>query len=148
MTLQISANGTAGGDTLAQTTAGFRLGEIAHRQYPRGAAYNSEETHEERAKSQRTASHTGGADTGEFGLGGSVLAADLDPLWVVQWPGYDRGTVSALAISGNDAFVAVGGVHVLDISDPVKPRRVAVLKASGSACGIALSGHYAYIADY
>ena len=85
------------------------------------------------------------------GLCASVHAVDLDPVLVGQWPGYDRGPVNAVAISGNDAFVAAGGLQVLDISNPANPKRVGGCDTKEEywyeLLDVAVSGGYAYVAD-
>ncbi len=54
-----------------------------------------------------------------------------------------------VAIDGNYAYVAAqGAVSVLDITIPAHPVQVAVIDTAGSAEGIAVSGGYAYIADW
>jgi len=37
---------------------------------------------------------------------------------------------------------------VIDVSNPANPRRVGGYDTSGPAYGVAVSGHYAYVADY
>ena len=64
-----------------------------------------------------------------------------------QWPGYSRGTPKAVALYGNYAYVAAGAVHVIDVSQPMQPRRVGVYSGVNQATGIAVAGHYAYVAD-
>lgn len=57
-----------------------------------------------------------------------------------------------VAVAGNYAYIAAGpaGLQVVDISDPVSPKRVGGCSTSatlGVANGVAASGHYAYVAD-
>ncbi|APT73009.1 hypothetical protein BG95_03030 [Thermosipho sp. 1063] len=40
------------------------------------------------------------------------------------------------------------GIFVLDVTDPVNPKKVGCLDTKGSAIGIYISGEYAYVADY
>ena len=52
-------------------------------------------------------------------------------------------------IAGNYAFVTdYLGLHVIDLSDPVRPRRIADLDTKGDAWGLQVVGNYAYVADY
>src|SRR5437870_1864364 len=66
-----------------------------------------------------------------------------------QWPGYGRGTIQGLAISGNHAFVAIsdGGITVLDISDPTHPFVVAGFEIPnhGSAFDLKVVSGYAFV---
>src|SRR5690349_17704400 len=66
-----------------------------------------------------------------------------------QWPGYGRGSVQNLAISGNYAYVAVsdGGMTVLDITDPPHPTVVAgfEIPLHGSAYDLKVVGGYAFV---
>jgi hypothetical protein len=66
-----------------------------------------------------------------------------------QWPGYGRGAVQGLAISGNYAYVAVsdGGMTVLDISDPTHPIAVAgfEIPLHGSAFDLKVAGGFAFV---
>jgi len=52
-----------------------------------------------------------------------------------------------MAVSGNYAYVAagVGGLLVIDVSNPAKPKPVGGYDTSGSARGVAVSGNYAYV---
>ena len=62
-----------------------------------------------------------------------------------------------MAVSGNYAYVAesslyrqrcgLGGLQVIDVSNPANPQRVGGYDTSGSAQGVAVSGNYAYVAD-
>ncbi|MFB3881611.1 MAG: S-layer homology domain-containing protein [Armatimonadota bacterium] len=54
-----------------------------------------------------------------------------------------------VAVQGSYAYVAAeGAVSVLDITTPAHPVQVAVVDTPGSAEGIAVSGNYAYVADW
>ena len=59
------------------------------------------------------------------------------------------GVPHDVAIQGNYAYVAAqGAVSVLDISNPSHPVQIAAIDTPGSAEGIAISGTYAYVADW
>ncbi|GEM_PF-1061375 len=65
-----------------------------------------------------------------------------------QWPGYRQGPAKDVAISGQHAYVAAAGLHVIDISNPANPQRVGGFSDTmGAVNGVAISGHYAYLAD-
>ena len=68
---------------------------------------------------------------------------------VGQWP--DQGGVAGfgVAVVGSYAYLASGtnGLHVVDVSDPTRPRRVGGYDTPGSAWAVAVTGHYAYVAD-
>lgn len=63
---------------------------------------------------------------------------------------YDTpGTARNIDICSDHAFVADrrGGLHVLDISDPLNPALVGTYDSPGNAYGVAVSGDYACLAD-
>jgi len=68
---------------------------------------------------------------------------------VGQWP--DQGGVAGfgVAVVGSYAYLASGtnGLHVVDVSDPTRPRRVGGYDTKGKAWRVAVSGQYAYVAD-
>jgi uncharacterized delta-60 repeat protein len=68
---------------------------------------------------------------------------------VGEWPGYLRGPINAVAVSGMYAYLASGGagLQVVDISNPTNSVRVGGCDTPGYARGVAVSGNYAYIAD-
>lgn len=81
----------------------------------------------------------------------SDSGVDLTPQRVGIWTTIPGGA-SAMAVVGNYAYVAAGGLQVLDISDPAHPRRVGGRLASGSipgvtvsGNGVVVSGNYAYV---
>jgi len=59
------------------------------------------------------------------------------------------GVVGGIALTEGYAFVAagLGGLQVVDITDPANPTPVAAHDTLGSAASVALSGDYAYIAN-
>jgi len=76
--------------------------------------------------------------------GGPFLAGSYDTT-----PGIAKGVY----VSGNYAFVAawdfgVGGLRVIDITDPTNPTLGGAYNTSGYAYGVYVSGNYAYVADY
>lgn len=79
----------------------------------------------------------------------ATRAQDLDPQHVGSWPSYSRGPASAVAVSGDYAYVAAGSLQVIEVSDPVQPRRIGHYDTqfgSGRITDVAISGHYAYVA--
>jgi hypothetical protein len=66
-----------------------------------------------------------------------------------QWPGYDRGEPSAVAVSGNYACVAAGVLQVIDVSNPAKPQRIGLWAEPHSyqVSQVALAGQYALVTD-
>ena len=66
-----------------------------------------------------------------------------------SWPGFARGQGEAVKISGHHAFVAagLGGLSILDISDPANPKRVGGWKTLGWVPDVAVADQYAYIID-
>lgn len=73
----------------------------------------------------------------------------LQPVLLGSWPGFARGQGEAVKVSGHHAFVAagLGGLSILDISDPANPKRVGGWKASGWVPDVAVADQYAYIID-
>ena len=64
-----------------------------------------------------------------------------------QWPGYHRDSAKAVGLSGNYAYVAAGGLHVVDISDPSNPKRLGGFDTSRNTEGVAVAGQHAYVID-
>lgn len=60
-------------------------------------------------------------------------------------PGFANG----VDVSGDHAYVAAGsaGLHVVDVSDPSAPFRVATVNTPGNANDVRVANGYAYIAD-
>ncbi|NGX42116.1 MAG: Serine/threonine-protein kinase PknH [Chlamydiae bacterium] len=90
-----------------------------------------------------TTSSTEIATTGSQRLGNSLCPELVGS--------YDSpGRASGVTISGNYAFVAdrsLGGLQIVNISDPSNPRFVSSYDTLGESKEIAVSGNYAYIAD-
>jgi hypothetical protein len=63
-----------------------------------------------------------------------------------NWPGYSRGQLNAVDIESNYLYAAIGigGVAVLDISNPETPTRVASYDVPW-VYDIAIQDHYAYV---
>ena len=85
-------------------------------------------------------------------LCGLLSAADLGLEVIGSWPLPPRGPAQAVAVSGGDAYVAAGGLLVLDISNPTNPQPVGGLEGSGYPPGetdyaLAVAGNYAYLAE-
>ncbi|MBI4323770.1 MAG: hypothetical protein HY674_00740, partial [Chloroflexi bacterium] len=59
---------------------------------------------------------------------------------------YNRDSISAIAISGNHAYLSIWsfGLEVIDVSDPANPSRVGVLENPQLYSKPAISGNYAY----
>jgi hypothetical protein len=87
-----------------------------------------------------------------LGLGSHapLLAMELTPEVVGRWPSFRVGQPSAVTVAGNFAYVSAwqGGLHVIDISDPLNPKRVGGLLECGAAHDVTVSGNYAYVASY
>jgi PKD repeat protein/subtilisin family serine protease len=63
--------------------------------------------------------------------------------------GYHDTLATNVAVSGTYAYVAASaGLRVIDISDPTHPTEVGFYDTPGSAYGVAVSGPYAYVADW
>ncbi|MFO7918974.1 MAG: PQQ-binding-like beta-propeller repeat protein [Anaerolineae bacterium] len=67
----------------------------------------------------------------------------------VEFVGHIGGTVLAVALSGDHAYVAAGdgGLRVVDVADPSHPSEVGSCDPPGNAYGVAVSGNCAYVAD-
>jgi len=76
-----------------------------------------------------------------------LLGGELDPVVRGQWPGYRRGPVNDVTVSGSYVYVAAGGLQVIDIADAADPHWVGGCLTNGTASGVTLSGNYAYVAD-
>jgi hypothetical protein len=83
---------------------------------------------------------------------GTVIAGDINPVLKGSWPGFKRGPATAVAISGNYAYVATSGgvgLEVIDISNPSSPQPAGGCNLNGClncAASVAVSGHFAYLA--
>jgi hypothetical protein len=68
------------------------------------------------------------------------------------WPTFARGRPQAVRVAGDYAYVAIrrgdesGGLAVLDIHQPAKPRLSGHLGTSGSVLGVDVVGPFAYLA--
>ena len=66
---------------------------------------------------------------------------------VGHWRDYDDGLAMGIGISGHHAFIASSkGLHVFDLADPVKPRKVTSLQLASQAFDITVLSNRAYIA--
>jgi hypothetical protein len=79
-----------------------------------------------------------------------VQAEDLDPQFVGQWP----GNFQSMALSGQYAYVSAlpnedqnwrGGLEVLDISNPFKPRRISGCDTRLSPNHVTIFKDFAYV---
>jgi hypothetical protein len=79
-----------------------------------------------------------------------AVAVDLDPVLRGRWPLSPRGPARAVAIQNGYAFVAAeaAGLVVIDVTNPANPQPVGGYDTSGYAYDVAVSGNYAYVADY
>ncbi len=80
------------------------------------------------------------------------ISDPTNPTLVGDYDTYDDlyHEVYEVAISGDYAFVAAaetGGLEVLDVSDPTSPTLVGGYDTPGTAYGVAVDGHYAYVPD-
>ena len=55
-----------------------------------------------------------------------------------------------MAVEGGYAYVADrrSGLHILDVSQPTEPTRIATVNTPGNALDVEVAGSYAYVADY
>ena len=56
--------------------------------------------------------------------------------------------VGPVVVSGSHAYMAAGSLQVVDISDPAHPQRVGSYHAGGHVADVAVSGNYAYVAEW
>jgi hypothetical protein len=58
--------------------------------------------------------------------------------------------VNGVAVAGTRAYIAAGGagLEIIDVSNPASPQHMGVYDTPGSASHVAVSGNYAYIADW
>lgn len=80
-------------------------------------------------------------------LGASLHARDLDPQVVAKWPGFSRGSASAMAVAGDYAYLAAGSLQVIDVRDPAHPQRVRGYPTLHGVRDVAVMGRYAYVVD-
>jgi len=68
---------------------------------------------------------------------------------VVGQTGVLPAIVADVAVAGNYAYVAdeVGGLRIIDVSNPAAPTEVGFYDTPGNAYGVAVAGNYAYVAD-
>src|SRR5262245_58552261 len=68
------------------------------------------------------------------------------------WPTFARGEPQSVRVAGHYAYVALrrsdgsGGLAVLDVIQPAKPRLVGHLDTPGSGLGMDVAGQFAYLA--
>jgi hypothetical protein len=64
----------------------------------------------------------------------------------IKSPGLSRG----LSVSGNKAFLAdeYNGLHVIDVSNPYKPKLICYIQTPGVACDVEVIDEIAYVADW
>ncbi len=89
-----------------------------------------------------------------LGCCATAIGDDLNPVLKGSWPGFKRGPATAVALSGNYAYVTTSGgvdLEVIDISDPSSPHRVGGCNVSGCfncVASVAVLGNFAYVANY
>ena len=107
---------------------------------------------------------TGGYDTNGLGMDVAVsgsyafvanqgaglevldVSNPVKPVWVSRWKPATVSVVSCVVVRGNYAYAGTGhDLRVIDIADPATPVQVGVYESAG-VYGVALSGHYAYLA--
>jgi len=61
-----------------------------------------------------------------------------------------HGEYVGVALSGNRAYVAdaTAGLQIIDISDPVSPRRIGGYATGGQATDVSVSGNYVFLAEH
>lgn len=80
----------------------------------------------------------------------AAAAVDLDPVLVGKWPLFGRDPVLAVAVRGTHAYLAsgaVGGLQIVDISNPANPLPIGGINTADAARAVALAGDYAFVAD-
>ncbi|MBN2506890.1 MAG: immunoglobulin domain-containing protein [Verrucomicrobia bacterium] len=80
---------------------------------------------------------------------GAVLTVLPPVAFKGEWPGFIRGTPSAVVVTNGLAYVAqgFGGLAILSVTNPAAPVPVGSCDTPGSAYGVAVAGGYAYVAD-
>ena len=85
-----------------------------------------------------------------IGLQSKCAGQTLELDRVSQWPGYARGQVYSLSISGNYAYVANAvygaGLQIVNISNPAAPAFGGVY-ACNTAAAVAVASNYAYLTE-
>jgi len=67
----------------------------------------------------------------------------------VELVGQIGGSTYAVAVQGNYAYIGVGPrLFILDVSDPSRPDVVGQTSVLPEVVGVAVSGSYAYVADW
>lgn len=75
------------------------------------------------------------------------VGSSSDPVFVGRWPtSSSAAPVLAVAVSGNHAYLAAGGLRVIDLADPTRPQCVGAFETTAVAQSVTVSGHYAYLA--
>jgi PKD repeat protein len=79
----------------------------------------------------------------EIGITPGFNPVDITPPWL-------NFCAEDVCVDGNYAYIAgyVNGLHIFDISDPANPVWVNWVDTPGEAYGVAVSGGYAYVADF
>lgn len=85
----------------------------------------------------------------DAGLHVVSLAIPMQPARVGFYPAHTNKEYADLVVSGEYVFVASkdAGLRVLSVATPANPVEVTTFDTPGYALGVALSGHYVYIAD-
>ena len=65
-----------------------------------------------------------------------------------EWPAHLRGNAYGADVSGNFAYVGASssGLHIVDVSDPVRPRWLSRKQLNGAAWRVHASGQHAFVA--
>ena len=63
---------------------------------------------------------------------------------------HTRGVVYGLCYQASRLYIAAGeaGLEIWDVATPSSPTLLGRLNTPGYACGVAVAGNYAYVADY
>jgi hypothetical protein len=86
--------------------------------------------------------------------GGAATEGEINPVLKGSWPGFSRRPATGIVISGNYAYVTTServGPDVFDLSEPLSPHHVGrceINRCLNCSAGLAVSGQFAYVADY
>jgi hypothetical protein len=88
---------------------------------------------------------------------GTAIGGESNPVLIGSWPGFTRGSASAIVLCGNYAYVGKSpwegdSLDILDLSQPLNPQRVGRCDITGflpydSSANVAVSGHFMYLAS-
>ena len=83
-----------------------------------------------------------------LGAGSSLQVIDFSNPAALVVVGRTNTGAGELEVQGNYAYLIGRGLYIFDISDPTSPRYVGSTNSADSVGAVALSGNYAYLADW